>query len=116
MGLVTGNFSRIGWKKLELAGLKQFFRFGSFAEQAEERSSLVRIAMEKARQHGWIVEHKRIWLIGDHPNDVAAAHANGIRVLAVATGLVSRSELEASRPDLVLDHLRDFHPEMLFPA
>src|SRR6185369_6996112 len=37
-GLVTGNLTRIGWKKMERAGLKQYLRFGAFAElRSEER-------------------------------------------------------------------------------
>jgi hypothetical protein len=27
-GLVTGNLTRIGWKKMERAGLRQYLRFG----------------------------------------------------------------------------------------
>ena len=29
IGLVTGNLSRIGWRKMERAGLKPYFRFGA---------------------------------------------------------------------------------------
>lgn len=29
-GLVLGNLTRIGWKKMEHAGLKEFFQFGAF--------------------------------------------------------------------------------------
>src|SRR6202022_3342374 len=29
LGLVTGNLTRIGWKKLERAGLKRYFQFGA---------------------------------------------------------------------------------------
>ena len=36
-GLVTGNLSRIGWKKMEHAQLRQYFRFGAFAEEARQR-------------------------------------------------------------------------------
>src|SRR4051812_33250003 len=32
LGLVTGNLTQIGWKKMEHAGLLGFFRFGAFAE------------------------------------------------------------------------------------
>ena len=32
-GIVSGNLTRIGWKKMERAGLKQFFRYGCFAER-----------------------------------------------------------------------------------
>ena len=34
LGLVTGNLTRIGWRKLERAGLREYFRFGAFAEMA----------------------------------------------------------------------------------
>src|SRR5581483_4895571 len=71
-GLVTGNLSRIGWKKPERAGL-------------------VRIAIRHARRHGWIDGSSRIALVGDHPNDIRAARANGVRSVAVATGLDRKS-------------------------
>ncbi len=36
-GLVTGNLTRIGWKKMERAGLRRYsFAFGAFAELARE--------------------------------------------------------------------------------
>jgi phosphoglycolate phosphatase-like HAD superfamily hydrolase len=53
-------------------------------------------------------------LIGDHPNDVRAAKANGIRVLAVATGLASIEELRSHEPDLALPDLRSVTLETLF--
>jgi phosphoglycolate phosphatase len=34
LGLVTGNLTRIGWRKLERAGLHGYFRFGAFGEMA----------------------------------------------------------------------------------
>src|SRR3954447_600565 len=68
-GLVTGNLTRIAWKKMERAGLKQYFRFGSFAEHGKDRAGLVRLAIRRARQEGWIDRGSRISMIGDHPND-----------------------------------------------
>src|SRR5947209_384759 len=44
-GLVTGNLSRIAWKKMDRTGLRPYFRFGAFAEFAKDRSGLVRIAI-----------------------------------------------------------------------
>ena len=35
-GLVTGNLTRIGWKKMERAGLRRYLRFGAFAERASD--------------------------------------------------------------------------------
>ena len=39
-GLVTGNLTRIGWKKMERAGLRQYLRFGAFAELARDRAGI----------------------------------------------------------------------------
>ena len=78
-GLVTGNLSRIGWKKMERAGLQRYLRFGAFAELARDRAGLVRIAVRHARRQGWIDRTSPVALIGDHPNDIRAARANGVR-------------------------------------
>jgi phosphoglycolate phosphatase len=113
LGLVTGNLTRIGWRKMERAGLRPYFRFGAFAELAKDRAGLVRIAIRQARREGWIARDSSISLVGDHPNDVRAAQANGIRSVAVATGLASMEELQAHRPDLALPDLRTLALEML---
>jgi len=114
IGLVTGNLSRIGWKKMERAGLRPYFRFGAFAELAKDRAGLVRFAIRHARRQRWIGRDARISLIGDHPNDVRAARANGIRSIAVATGLAGIDELQAQAPDVILPDLRSLALEMLF--
>jgi phosphoglycolate phosphatase-like HAD superfamily hydrolase len=112
-GLVTGNLSRIAWKKMEHAGLRRYFWFGAFAEAAPDRAGLVRRAVAEARAKGWIGSSARISLVGDHPNDILAARINGIRSVAVATGLSSKRELAEHRPDLLLDDLRHVHLETL---
>ena len=112
-GLVTGNLTEIGWKKLERAGLRGYFRFGAFCELANDRAGLVRVAMRHARQQGWLRRGTRVSLIGDHPNDVNAARANGIRAIAVCTGLVGMDELATHQPDLLIPDLRALELEML---
>jgi phosphoglycolate phosphatase-like HAD superfamily hydrolase len=106
IGLVTGNLSRIGWRKMERAGLRPYFRFGAFAELAHDRAGLVRIAIRRARKEGWIGRDSRISLIGDHPNDVLAARANGIRAIAVGTGIVPLEELQSHSPLIAIPDLR----------
>jgi len=105
-GLVTGNLTAIGWKKMERAGLREYFRFGAFAEMAKNRAGLVKIAIAEARRAGWIGPAAQISLIGDHPNDVLAARGNGIRAIAVATGIVGAEELAAYHPDLLVPDMR----------
>jgi len=113
-GLVTGNLTRIGWKKMEHAGLKEFFHFGAFAEMASSRAGLVRIALQHARRENLIHRGTRVSLIGDHPNDVEAAKKNGVQSIAVATGLVPAEELAAHTPDLLLEDLRYLRLPMLW--
>jgi phosphoglycolate phosphatase len=106
IGLVTGNLSRIGWRKMERAGLRPYFRFGAFAEQARDRAGLVRVAIRHARKEQWIGRESSISLIGDHPNDVLAAQANGIRAIAVGTGIVPLQELQTHSPHIAIPDLR----------
>ncbi len=113
IGLVTGNLSRIGWRKMERAGLRSYFRFGAFAEMARDRAGLVRIAIRRARQERWIGRDSNITLIGDHPNDVLAAKANGIRAVAVGTGIISLDELLSHTPNVFVPDLRELPIEML---
>jgi phosphoglycolate phosphatase-like HAD superfamily hydrolase len=112
-GLVTGNLTRIGWKKMERAGLRPYLRFGAFAELARDRAGLVRIAVAQARREGWINGKSPIALIGDHPNDIRAAQANRVRSIAVATGLVGAEELAAHSPDVLVPDMRSLSLEML---
>ena len=106
LGLVTGNLTRIGWKKLECAGLKPHFRFGAFGEMARDRAGLVRLAIRRARAKGWIGRQTAVSLVGDAPSDILAAQRNGIRSVAVHTGISTRDELLAYAPDILLEDLR----------
>ena len=113
-GLVTGNLTRIGWRKMERAGLRQYLRFGAFAERARDRAGLVRLAIRHARGQGWIHDASPIVMIGDHSNDIRAARANGVRAIAVATGLESAEELARHAPDLLVPDMRALSIETLF--
>jgi phosphoglycolate phosphatase-like HAD superfamily hydrolase len=113
LGLVTGNLTRIGWRKLDRAGLKHYFRFGAFAEMAKTRAGLTRIAIRESHARGWIERGAPVSLIGDSPADVLAARRNRIRSIAVATGLTSTAELQAESPDILLPDLRALRLKMV---
>ena len=113
LALVTGNLTRIGWRKLERAGLRGYFRFGAFGEMAPTRAGLARIAIREARSHGWIDRTAPISLIGDAPADILAARANGIRSISVKTGITPPAELEALAPDYLLNDLRQLRLNMV---
>ena len=107
LALVTGNLTRIGWRKLERAGLRDYFRFGAFGEMAATRGGLAAMAIERARRDALIDAETRISLIGDAPQDVRAAQENGIRSIAVRTGITPPGDLEACAPDLLLEDLTE---------
>jgi phosphoglycolate phosphatase-like HAD superfamily hydrolase len=110
LALVTGNLTRIGWRKLERAGIREHFVFGAFGEMARTRGGLVRLALGEARRRG--VRGPRA-LIGDAPADILAARQNGIRSIAVRTGISGLEELVAERPDFLLPDLRHLRLRML---
>jgi phosphoglycolate phosphatase-like HAD superfamily hydrolase len=113
LALVTGNLTRIGWRKLERAGLDRYFRYGAFGEVADNRAGLAKIAIERARAEYGIAAETPTALIGDSPADVIAAKANGIRSIAVCTGLTSREELAAHGPDIVVEDLSQVRTDTL---
>ena len=113
LGLVTGNLTRIGWRKLERAGLRKYFQFGAFGEMARTRAGLARLAVRQARASGWIALGGPVSLIGDAPQDILAARANGIRAISVNTGITPPAELAALRPDILLANLRELRLPMV---
>ena len=113
LGLVTGNLTRIGWRKLERAGLREHFRFGAFGEMAATRGGLAKLAVAEARRNGWIERSARVSLIGDAPQDIVAARQAGIRSISVQTGITPVEELIAERPDISLPNLHHLRLRMV---
>jgi phosphoglycolate phosphatase-like HAD superfamily hydrolase len=113
LGLVTGNLTRIGWHKLERAGLRSYFAFGAFGDMAPNRAALVALAIAEARRRGWSGERVRISMIGDAPADILAARRNRIRSIAVRTGITPPGELESLAPDFLLPSLSHLRLRML---
>ncbi len=109
LALGTGNVRETCYIKLRHLKLDRFFPIGGFGGDHELRPDVIRAAVREAREIcGWDGDVARdAWVIGDTPNDVSAAKANGMRVLAVASGIIDRVALEATDADVVLDDLRE---------
>lgn len=105
LALVTGNLTRIGWRKLERAGIHHYFRFGAFGEMAATRGGLAKLAIARARAERLIGPEDRVALIGDAPQDIEAAREAGAFSISVRTGITSAHLLEALSPDLLIDDL-----------
>jgi phosphoglycolate phosphatase-like HAD superfamily hydrolase len=107
LALVTGNLSEIGWRKMELAGLRHFFSLGTFSEDGATRAELARMAAFRAREQDLVSSDCRVALIGDHANDIQAARANGFQSVAVASGVMPAAALARFAPDILLNDLSE---------
>ena len=98
LGVVTGNFERIGWCKLGRAGLRSFFSFGSFSDLHEKREDIFFHGVGLARA----IRGSRasICFVGDTPNDIRAAAQLGLPIIAVATGVHSLAHLQRYSPSV----------------
>jgi phosphoglycolate phosphatase len=107
LGLVTGNLEDIARTKLARAGLGRWLAAapGAFASDHELRDRLPALARTRAGLPGSPVGRGETVVVGDTPLDVACAHADGLRCLAVATGGFTAGELRAAGADLVVDAL-----------
>ncbi len=105
LGVATGNLERIGWAKLDRAGLRESFAFGGFSDDYEYRGVMIGGALRKARAVAG--DGAAVCVVGDTPSDIRAARENGLDVIAVATGIFSREILGKSMPDLLVDSMKE---------
>jgi phosphoglycolate phosphatase-like HAD superfamily hydrolase len=113
LALVTGNLTRIGWRKLERAGLRDYFRYGAFGEMAKTRGGLAALAIAEARRRRWIDVEAPISLVGDATSDIVAARENSIRSISVQTGITPVEDLIREKPDILLRSLRELRLRMV---
>lgn len=97
LGVASGNLESIGWIKLEAAGLRHYFQFGSFADHCELRADVFRKAILEARRR--LGPHATVCFLGDTPDDVQAARQAGGSIIAVGTGIFTLADLAAHQPD-----------------
>jgi phosphoglycolate phosphatase len=96
LALVTGNYEPIARLKLRAVGIGAYFPRGQggFGSDHEDRAMLPQIARRRAGDDAagpW--PRGRTAVIGDTPRDIACARADGVRVVAIATGAYAPEEL-----------------------
>jgi len=105
LGVATGNLEMIGWIKVEQAGLREWFHFGGFSDRFPSRPDLIGHAALKARE---LAGHAAsVCVVGDTPRDIAAARANHLPVIAVATGHYNYDQLLEHDPEVCATSLAD---------
>lgn len=108
LGLITGNVERMGWWKLEHAGITDLFTFGLFGDDVDDKQELAKTVQVKAKRYfHHSFEPNDIVIIGDSLDDIKSAHAIGATTISVTTGGHARKELEIEHPDLLVDSLMD---------
>ena len=105
LGVATGNLEEIGKLKLEHCGLLHYFVFGGYSDKFEYRGDVFRAALEQARSIAGA--DASVCVVGDTPADIQAAHANGLDVIAVATGVYPFEILAAEAPEWCLHSLTE---------
>jgi len=108
--VLTGNTRPASEIKLRAFDLDRYvdFDIGAYGTDDDTRANLVSIARQRAgKAHGAKFDDGATILIGDTPNDVAAARASGARIIAVATGKDSASALAEAGATTLLADLAD---------
>ena len=112
LGLLTGNIRLGAELKLRHFGLWEGFETGAFGDDHHNRNELARIARDRGRRHlRQPLRDDEILVIGDTPLDIECGRAINAKVLAVATGGATRTELERHRPDWVVPDLTAIRAE-----
>jgi phosphoglycolate phosphatase-like HAD superfamily hydrolase len=105
LGLVTGNLEGGARIKLGKAGLDSYFKFGGYGSDSEDRTTLIRKAVERGAELAAPVPVEAAYVIGDTPLDIIHGHAAGASVIAVASARYSVADLQRHSPDLLVASL-----------
>ena len=111
LGIITGNGDGAAAIKLARGDLNRWFTFGAYASAGVDRAGIVRRAVERGEAMlGENVPNVEIYVIGDTPLDIQAAHAVDCTAIGVATGHYDREALHEAGADHVLDTLDEELP------
>ncbi len=107
LGILTGNVLDTVPIKLSAVGFDPaWFPIGAYGGEAPDRAELPPIALRRAVDfHGTPMD--QVVIVGDTPEDIRCARSIQARSVAVASGWVSRAELDRYEPTVSLDNLTD---------
>jgi phosphoglycolate phosphatase len=108
LGLLTGNWQRGAYLKLRHFQIQDYFSIGAYADDAEERSLLIPIALNRFRENtGISVDPFNVFVIGDTPLDIIAARPHHVHTVGVATGFHDLESIREENPDHLFKNLKD---------
>ena len=113
LGLVSGAMEGAARVKLGPGKLGRHFIFGAYGSDSADRGEVTRVAVQKAGQlHGRALTKSEVYVVGDTPLDIQAAHEANATAVGVATGIYSVEQLQAANGDYVLSSLADPFPNL----
>jgi phosphoglycolate phosphatase-like HAD superfamily hydrolase len=113
LGITSGAVEAAAHIKLSRAGFNRYFPFGGYGSDSADRVELTKRAIERGGMLvGEAFDPAHVFVVGDTPKDVEAAHGAGCVAVATATGHYSRDELEKTGAEYVLGSLREPFPEV----
>jgi phosphoglycolate phosphatase len=118
LGLATGNIEVGARIKLARGNLNQYFLFGGFGSDSENRAELVRRGAEigsamSVSRGGRSLKPHEIFVIGDTPLDIAAGRRCGFMTIGVATGNFSVAELAEAGATVAISDLEQERDQFL---
>ena len=116
LSLATGNCKTGAYGKLKYCKINQYFDTGAFGDEAYNRNELLNLAIDNAKMlYGIDFAKENIFYFGDTPNDIEAARTNGIKSIAISTGMFAYDVLKKHKPDFLLNGLKDInHNDKIF--
>ncbi len=108
-GILSGNARKIAQWKLSHTGLLEYFSFGLYGDEADDRVELAGQVFAKAKTRFALdLKPKDIVVIGDTVFDIRCGKAIGATTIAVTTGMHgSPDELAKEKPDYLVNSLMD---------
>ena len=105
IGLLTGNLEPIARAKMQKVGLDSYFKIGGFGSDNKKRSSLIKVAIKRAKKLFGFEFDDNVIVIGDTPHDIEAGKEAHVRTVGVATSFFSKEQLREAGADIVVDSL-----------
>jgi len=111
LGVTSGAVEAAAHIKLSRAGFNRYFPFGGYGSDSPDRVELTKRALERGGNLiGTALDPSTVFVVGDTPKDIDAAHGAGCVAVGTATGHYSHEELEQAGAECVLDSLREPFP------
>jgi beta-phosphoglucomutase-like phosphatase (HAD superfamily) len=94
IGVLSGNVERIGWTKMEYAGLREEMDLGIFGESSEDRAELVKDGARRVKTIEPKIEMDDIYIIDDSLKGIEAGIKAGVKTIAMAVSKFSAEDFK----------------------